>query len=257
MKHTLKAWMVDNTVTTDNTEDKILQLEPAGNLTLDDVLEEMKDEDTGLRRETIDHVVKLYHRVLADLLMQGYEINADLFYMTPRFQGVVEGGVWNPEKNSIYVSITQGKTLREAIAETSVEILGQKQAVMYINEGMDATSRVPGTTATAGRNYTLTGRMLKVVGDDPSVGIKLTDADGTETRLADDMIAVNEPSRLVILIPPTMKDGTYTLTVTTQYKVGAGLLKTPRSASCMITIGEAASEPSTPGGGGSSDDGEL
>lgn len=256
MKHTLKAWMVDNTVTTDNKEDKILQLEPAGNLTLDDVLAEMKDEDTGLRRETIDHVVKLYHRVLADLLMQGYEINAELFYMTPRFQGVVEGGVWNPEKNSIYVSITQGKTLREAIAETSVEILGQKQAVMYINEGADAATRVPGATATAGRNYTLTGRMLKVVGDDPSVGVTLTDVDGTETRLADDMIAVNEPSRLVILIPPTMQDGTYTLTVTTQYNSGA-LLKTPRSASCTIIIGEAASEPSTPGGGGGSDDGEL
>ena len=39
MKTELKGWLADNTVTTDNKEDKILVLESAGNLTLSDVLE--------------------------------------------------------------------------------------------------------------------------------------------------------------------------------------------------------------------------
>ena len=42
MKTELKGWLADNTVTTDNKEDKILVLESAGNLTLSDVLDEMK-----------------------------------------------------------------------------------------------------------------------------------------------------------------------------------------------------------------------
>ena len=46
MKTELKGWLADNTVTTDNKEDKILVLESAGNLTLSDVLNEMKKEDT-------------------------------------------------------------------------------------------------------------------------------------------------------------------------------------------------------------------
>ena len=46
MKTELKGWLADNTVTTDNKEDKILVLESAGNLTLSDVLDEMKKEDT-------------------------------------------------------------------------------------------------------------------------------------------------------------------------------------------------------------------
>ena len=46
MKTELKGWLADNTVTTDNKEDKILVLESAGNLTLSDVLDEMKEEDT-------------------------------------------------------------------------------------------------------------------------------------------------------------------------------------------------------------------
>ena len=52
MKTELKGWLADNNVTTDNKEDKILVLESAGNLTLSDVLDEMKKEDTGLRAET-------------------------------------------------------------------------------------------------------------------------------------------------------------------------------------------------------------
>ena len=47
MKTELKGWLADNTVTTDNKEDKILVLESAGNLTLSDVLDEMKKEDTN------------------------------------------------------------------------------------------------------------------------------------------------------------------------------------------------------------------
>ena len=46
MKTELKGWLADNTVTTDNKEDKILVLESARNLTLSDVLNEMKKEDT-------------------------------------------------------------------------------------------------------------------------------------------------------------------------------------------------------------------
>lgn len=249
MKHTLKGWLVDNSVTADNTEDKILQLESAGNITLDDVLDEMKKEDTGLRQETINHVVDLYHRVLTDLVLAGYEVNTGLFYMSPQFRGVVEGGAWNPEKNSIHVSIVQGKALREAIAQTGVEILGEKQGVMYIAGGEDAATRATDRTATPGRNYILTGRMLKVVGDDPAVGITLTDADGTETRLPADMLAVNNPSKLIILLPADLADGTYTLTVTTQYSGTGTLLKTPRSVSSPLIVGEA---PST--GSGDNDD---
>ena len=52
MKNVLKIWLVDNTVTVDNKDDKIGQLESSGNLSLQDILDEMHKEDTGLRPET-------------------------------------------------------------------------------------------------------------------------------------------------------------------------------------------------------------
>ena len=60
-----------------------------------------------------------------------------MFYAVAKFLGVLEGCKWNSEKNSIYVSFTQGRDLHKAIAETSVEILGEKADVMYIIETED------------------------------------------------------------------------------------------------------------------------
>ena len=60
MKTELKGWLADNTVTTDNKEDKILVLESAGNLTLTDVLDEMKEEDTIV--EARDRSLSVYSK---------------------------------------------------------------------------------------------------------------------------------------------------------------------------------------------------
>ena len=60
MKTELKGWLADNTVTTDNKGDKILVLESAGNLTLSDVLDEMKEEDTIV--EARDRSLSVYSK---------------------------------------------------------------------------------------------------------------------------------------------------------------------------------------------------
>ena len=246
MKHTLKGWLVDNAVTADDKEDKILMLESAGSLTMADIIEEMKKEDTGLRTETLEHALKLFNRVTTDLLLNGFAVNTGLFHAVPQFRGVIENGAWNPEKNSIYVSFTQDKelreaiaetsVLREAIAETSVNILGDKASGMYISGVKDAATQATDGTATLGRNFIITGRLLKIAGDDPKVGITFRNEDTGETALTADMISVNNPSQLVILIPTDLAPGEYTLTITTQHAGSSTMLKTPRSVSRQIVI---------------------
>ena len=238
MKHTLKGWLVDNAVTVDNKEDKILLLESAGNLTLNDIIEEMKKEDTGLRTETLEHSLKLFNRVVSDLLLNGFSVNTGLFRATPQFRGVIDNGVWNAEKNSIYVSFNQDKELREAIAQTSVNILGEKGDAMYILGVEDVSTHAKDGTATAGRNLLITGRLLKVAGDDEAVGIYLTNPEGEQKRLPADMLAQNNPSQLMLLLPADLMAGEYTITIVTQYAGGAIRLKKPRRATRTITVGK-------------------
>lgn len=236
MQNVLKGWLVDNTVTTDNLTDKILQLESAGKADFDDIIDEMLKEDTGLRIETLRHSVSLYNRVVARLILSGYSVNTGLFRAVAKFLGVVEGGVWNTEKNSIYVAVTQDKDLREAIAQTAVNILGTKSNVMYILETEDRKTNLKDGTATSGRNLIVRGAMLKVMGDDPAVGVTLTNIKGIVTKLDADMIAANKPSELMLLVPPGLANGEYTLTITTQYSTGS-TLKSPRSASTSLWVG--------------------
>ena len=61
---------------------------------------------------------------------------------------------------------------------------------------------------------------------------------GTETKLPMDMIAVNNPSEVLVLLPADLKDGTYELRLTTQYcHSSQTMLKTPRTVSRFINIG--------------------
>ena len=141
MLNTLKGWLVDNTITTENKDDKILVLESAGNVDVNKVYDEMLSQDTGLRRETLVHVV--------------------------------------------------------------------------------------------------------------SCGVTLTGSKGAVVRLDDDLIAVNKPSELTLLMPSDLADDTYTLTITTQYTNRGGMLKVPRSVSTTVFVG------SIPGGGGDENPDDL
>lgn len=246
MLNTLKGWLADNSVTTDNKDDKILLLESSGKVGLEQIYKEMKEEDTGLRMETIVHVVTLFLRVVMRLILNGYSVNTGIFRAVAQFVGVVEKGQWNPATNSVYVSFTQEKLLREEIAKTKVEILGTKANVMYILEVEDRKTGLKDGTATPGRNFFVRGSYLKVVGSDPAVGVTLTDSTGNVTKLVDDELSINKPSELTLLLPAGLKDDTYTLTVCTQYSQSAQLLKEPRSVSTTIVVG-------TPSGGGEDD----
>ena len=245
MPNVIKAWLADNTVTTDDKKDKIFLVETGQTYEFDDVINEMHNEETGLRIETISHVVKLFIRVVIRLLLNGNKVNVNLFYAVAKLRGVAEKGQWNPLKNSIYVLLTQGAELRKAIEETKVEILGEKSNVMYILEVEDRDTGMTDGTITPGRNAFIRGASLKVVGDDPSVGITLTPVGGgSETKLNEKDITINSPTEMVIIVPAGLEDGTYTLTITTQYSRSSTLLKEPRSVSTTVYVGSAS------GGGG-------
>lgn len=252
IKYQINVQLADNTVTKDDLTDKIFTIVPIGTADQERIISEMMELNPGLERENLRHVMDLEKRVIKKLLLNGMRVNTGLYEATAQCRGVVHGTAWEPEVNSIYVNFMQGKDIREAIRSTRINVIGEKGATMYFSIGEDAETGRKGFVATAGSGFTLTGKNLKVVGDDPSVGIKLTDSEGTETKIAKGKLLTNLPSKLSFLIPDGLTDGEYTLTVTTQYASNTTLLKAPRSVSQTLYIGEAP-DPVLPGGGG--DDG--
>lgn len=236
MSNVLKGWLADNAVTADNKDDKILVLESAGNLTEKEIMERMMKEITGLKEETLSHAVTLYNRIIMESLLNGYTVNTGLFYASPSFQGVIDGGVWNKDKNSIRVNFQQGKTLREEIAKTKVDILGEKADIMYVLEVEDKKTGLKDGTVSPGFGVIIRGRNLKIAGSDESVGIYLINDQSSEEKLPDYQIIRNMPSELTIQIPTGLLTGTYTLRITTQFSAGKNSLKTPRSLDIQVNL---------------------
>lgn len=247
MQNKLKGWLTDNSVTSDP-KDRILVLDPAGNVELEDIYKEMLSEDTGLRRETIIHVVTLFLRVVARFLMNGYNVNTGLFHAVPRFTGIIEKGTWNPLKNAIYVSFIQDKILREEIAQTEVVIQGEKADVMFISSVEDRSNGLTDGSMTPGRNFAVYGAYLRVIGNDAAVGITLRNtANDQVVTITEDMYGTNDPSKLMFIVPADLTDGNYELTITTQYmKSNTALRKTPRSVSTTVVVGNGGGEDDRP-----------
>ena len=130
-KNLLKAWKVDNTITTDDKTDKIFQLETARSTDLQLILDRMVAKNPGVLRGTMQLSVDLYNEVVAEAVMNGESVNTGLFRAVAQLKGLA-GQAWNPKVNSIYVSLTQGKTLREAIQNTNVESIGRPTCKFYI-----------------------------------------------------------------------------------------------------------------------------
>lgn len=252
INYTLNAQLADNTVTRDDLTDKILTPVSAGTADKQRVISEIMAMNPGLERETVAAVIDLEQRAIEKLLLTGYRVNTGLYQAGVQFTGVVTGGTFDSAVNTVYVAFQQGAALREAIREnTTVNVIGEKGSAIYIAGGSDSATGTSGFTATAGSIFTLKGKMLKIAGDDPTVGITLTDSEGTVTKIAAGAIAVNMPSKLSFIIPAGLADGEYTLTVTTQYNIGRNLIA-PRSVSQMLTIGKTTSDSGTSGSGDSS-----
>lgn len=233
---TLEGWLVDNSITVDDKSDKILEVHAKESYTNKEIVDLMLKEVTGLKRETLEHAVELYNRITTESLLSGHPVNTGLFYASPGFKGLIEGGVWNPEKNSIVVNFQTGKTLREEITKTKVEILGEKADIMYVLEVEDKKTGLKDGSVSPGFGVIIRGRNLKISGSDEKVGVYLINDQSSEEKLPDYQIIRNMPSELVIQIPTGLLSGTYTLRITTQYNKSAAGLKAPRSVEVLVNV---------------------
>ena len=231
MAKKLKAWIRKNLLTPDP-NDYVAVPVTSGSAGINEIVDELVKEGTELKRETLIDVINRFNRKTADMVVSGYNVNTGLVYIRPVIKGVFYNKTWNPEVNSLIASVTQGAALRAAIADTTVEILGEQSNPLEILSVTDIFTGKTDGTVTKTRNTEIKGSFLKIAGDDPACGISFTNTSTSAViKLNMTDIVLNEPSRLLILVPASIPDGEYELSVTTQFSGGSVILKQPRSAS--------------------------
>ena len=236
MKRTLNAWLRKNMLTEDP-KDYTATVQSRGSVGINDIVDELVNEGMEIKRETVVDIVSRFNRKAADMALSGYNVNTGLVYMRSIVKGSFYDKVWNPDLNSVYVTINQGLDLRIAVAETIVEIQGIQSDPLEILSLTDTTTGKTDGTLTKGRNAELKGSYLRIIGENPDCGVAFRNtATQAVTKLSMGDIALNEPSRLLILVPATLTAGEYELSVTTQFTSGNVTLKTPRTAIFEVPV---------------------
>ena len=209
------------------------------NLNTQDLIALMKAEGMEIKTETALDIITRFFRKAEEMVLQGNSINIGFVIARPTVKGVFKDDVWDKEKHYVQVSMTAGAELRKNAAQTRIEILGEQGSPMAL---LGITDKATGSTdgsLTKGKNAELRGTCIKIAGDHADCGVAFTHIDTRQKiKLGMDDVAINEPARLLILVPKDLPTGSYELSVTTQSSTGSKLLKEPRTETLrqVITI---------------------
>ena len=236
MEKKLKAWLKPNLLTPEERDFNAV-VESFGSIAPAGVIAALVDEGMELKPETVLDVITRYNRKCVEYVFRGYNVNTGIVHMRPVVKGVFYDKTWNAKQHRLNVSITQGTEIRTAIAETTVEIMGEHPDPIALFSITDLSTGKTDGTLTRSFNAELKGTYIKITGDNDACGLWLRNLDtGVETRIEPQYIALNEPSRLMFIVPPMIQDGTYELRITTQYTLNKTLLKNPRSVALSYMV---------------------
>lgn len=232
----LNAWLRPNLLTEDQT-DFVATPVISGSVGIEDIIKELIKEGMEIKPETAEDIIKRFNRKTSEMVLNGYSVNTGLVVMRPAIKGVFYDKTWDKEKHSVYVNINQGTALRKQIQDTKVEILGEQASPMSIFSIIDkATGKTDGTL-TKGKNAEIKGTYIKIAGEHPDNGIYFTNIDTQEkTKVEASDIVINDPSKLMILVPATLTTGTYELSITTQFSNNKVTIKEPRTDVLGVNI---------------------
>ena len=229
----IRLQIKDNTITSQDPEDKLFEVVSQGNLGQDAIVEEIV-ETIGGEPTYIERVLLKEKQIIKRALFMGQHVSNELFSAKIFCRGLVYDGRWNPQVNSLYVNFQQSKELREALSNSSIRVIGEKQESRYISSCRSLSVERNEGQLVAGDSVEILGKNIKVVGSHPTVGIELVDSKDNIVRIAEEQIVLNKPSRLILILPDDLSSGIYKLNITTQYSGGSQLLKRSRTISYVI-----------------------
>ncbi|MDR0643464.1 MAG: DUF4469 domain-containing protein [Treponema sp.] len=191
----------------------------------------------GLTRSDVLSVLEAEKQVICEMLAEGGAVTTDLFNAFPSIQGVFSGveDTFDHKRHRVKIHLSAGIGLRgiEEQVKTKKSLPGQSGA--YITSVTDVKTGSVNYLLTPGRNLRINGSKLKLVGEDPSVGVYFIAADGSSVKVDSTDIAENKPSEVIVVIP-ALGAGSYTLRLITQYSGSSTLVKKPHTAECGAAL---------------------
>lgn len=190
-----------------------------------------------VRYETLVYILDMADKAKAEAIAEGKSVTDGVAQYLIHLRGSFDGpdAPFDPEKHSLGVTYTIGKTLAALLKKLKVVNNGLAKNGPVINTVKDSTTLSMNAEITSAGLLTIEGKNLRVIGDDPTVGLFFTPTSGGGEAQKVTVFAVNDPSK-IICTAPALADGTYTLSLITQGGAGNRTVKNPRSYSFPIPL---------------------
>lgn len=231
--HKIKAYLYDNFLTRDNTNDFIARTVSERSLNVKQICEAAVNRGgADVNAAAMEHATELFLKEMAYQMCDGYSINTGYFTAGTQIRGVFDSPTetFNSAKHTILFQFNQGEKLRAEIPSIEINILGVADASAVILQVTDVKSGTVNDILTPGRNLKISGSKIKVTNESITNGIffvNMATQERTQVEASD--IVINNPSELIVIIPALVA-GTYNVEVVTQYAGGSTSLKEPRTA---------------------------
>ena len=206
----------------------------------------------NVSKPLVQSVLETERDVVIDAVGSGYIVNNGFCIVQASCQGVLYKSDLAKavvgENIRVYAQCQATQSFLNALKECDVELFKQPAVVgPWLTDAYGQTYDESGALVRIqperGKNIVLTGTNLKVVGTDPSIGVTFTSVTNPETTVSIPLsdITINQPQKLVFVLPTGVTDGQWDVTVTTQYGSGGKVIKSVRSSTLPdpIQVGEA------------------
>jgi len=217
---------------TERKDDRFGRVVTSKSLNEDDLIKLVLTRRTDLSATTIKASIELVKEVAINELANGASVKFGLGYFNLTVNGVFIGdnATWDSSQHSLTVNATPTAEVREAVKATVVNVRGMAASGLFVNSVTDVTTGTVNSRLTPGGGVNLSGSRIKIDGSDPNVGIHLINQQTSAVvAIPPTSLLVNDPSRLTFVIPATLPDGDYKLSITTQFSTQGRDLNKPRS----------------------------
>ncbi|MDR2807954.1 MAG: DUF4469 domain-containing protein [Spirochaetaceae bacterium] len=216
-------------------------------LTIEQICAALKERGgfTGNYDDLVEHV-KQFLDEMAYQLCDGFAVNTGYFSIHPNvggtFDKITEG--YDVKKHPITFRFRTRAPLRTLAEHITVEVEGLADVQGYIDEFVDVSTEAVNETLTPNGLFSISGHKIKMVGDDPDVGVYfVSEADQTQKVKVAGNLAENTASKLIGVIPG-LAAGTWKVEVKTQFSgSGSTMLKKSRTIGSAFTLTVAAPAP--------------
>lgn len=213
-------------------DDRYGRVVTSRSLTEDDLIAIAVSRRTDLSATSLKASMSILGEIAIEQIANGASVSFGPGYFNLGVNGVFVGNDarWDCSKHSLSVRVTPSAKLRDAVKTSKVDVRGMAASGVVINTVTDVATGEVNSRLTPGGGVKLTGSKIKIEGDNIKVGITLTNQATSEViAVPGTSLLLNDPSKITFIVPATLVNGDYKLSITTHYSSPSHILKEART----------------------------